>query len=343
MADSPDDIQSISQLGEQELIRRFFTKQSSSGKDSVVGIGDDCAVLDLDSENYRLVSTDQLLEGIHFLPSISTPADIGYKSAAVNISDIASMSGRPTGIFLSLGFPSTTGVSWAKQFADGFFKLCSKYDIPLLGGDTTGSKQGIVINVTIFGIVKKENLKLRSDAKVDDVVCVTGTLGDAAAGFQVLQAGLKSDRDKGITWLAKKHRRPSPAVEQGQWLGDQSAVHAMIDLSDGLATDGKHLAEASNREICINTEQMPFSEPFEKYTNGNKELRRQLALGGGEDYQLLLTVARDEFNTVNKNFENRFGHPLYRIGTVKEGKRNLIFLDYGKIIEQSNAGFNHFQ
>src|SRR5699024_238154 len=144
---------------------------------------------------------------------------------AVNFSDIAAMGGHPMALFLSLGLPTETPVSWVEEYREGLFELCSQYEVPLLGGDTTGSKQDVIINVTVLGKVHREQLRLRSGAKDGDVLCVTGTLGDSAAGLQLLtdtDAGGLNDEHR--SYLTEQHLRPRPALKEGRWLGEEPSV-----------------------------------------------------------------------------------------------------------------------
>ncbi|HYW36286.1 MAG TPA: thiamine-phosphate kinase [Balneolaceae bacterium] len=341
-AASTDHSDPISEIGEQALIRRFFTPQSPANSEIIYGIGDDCAVLELDSDRYQLISTDQLLEETHFLQSFSAPDEIGYKAAAVNLSDIAAMGGRPTGIFLSLGLPSSTSVSWVSSFMEGFNGLCKKYEVPLLGGDTTGSVHDIMIGITVLGDVPKSHLKLRADAKSGDVVCVTGTLGEAAAGLQLFQKVRSMADNKSAEFLVQRYKSPVPAVEEGQWLGNHSEVHAMIDLSDGLATDGNHICENSQVQMHVYVERLPLSPAFKEFTSGDEVLRTKLALAGGEDYHLLCTVESGTYENLSNDFEHKFGRPLYQIGHIKEGENRLRFFDHDKEIEPPEVVFNHF-
>lgn len=343
MAASPQNKDTIAEIGEKALIRRFFDVNPDTQNNIIQGIGDDCAILDLDTQAYQLISADQLLEGIHFKQSISSAGNIGHKAAAVNISDIAAMGGSANGIFLSLGLPSDLSLSWIDEFSQSFLALCKDHGIPLLGGDTTGSVHNITISVTIIGQVQQEHLKKRSDAQKGDLLCVTAPLGDAAAGLHYLQK--KSGQDlhsKTISLLASAHRRPQPAAAQGKWLGTQAGVHAMIDLSDGLVSDVGHIANESKLEAHINVEEIPQSDPLKEYTAENEELKNELLLTGGEDYHLLCTVAPDSYETLNKKFSKQFGSQLFRVGKMKEGSPRVRLFNEGKEIEQIYNGFNHF-
>lgn len=340
MADSSSQpSQTVADLGEERIIRRF----TGSG---TTGIGDDCAVTEGPDGQKQLISTDLLIEDVHFRLEDIKPKDLGHKALAVNLSDIAAMGGTPDGFFLSLALPETLSVSWLDNFREGLMELAQKYEFPLLGGDTTRSLDDLMISVTITGRVNPQHLKLRSGAQPGDRLCVTGPLGDSAAGLSVLMSPQKYDSlsDQHREDLIRWHCRPEPAIRMGRWLGQQSAVHAMIDLSDGLLQDARRLAEQSNCGINIALDQLPLSPAFEAFCRIDQtpEQAQELAAAGGEDYRLLLAVGGEHLSAIARRFEQQFGGALYAVGTVESGSPEIRTLRNGSPVEIQQQEFKHF-
>ena len=308
----------LSDLGEFGLIAQI--RERFPAPDGTTGIGDDCAILPQRDGRDTLVSTDMLVEGTHFLRDDIPPYDLGWKSAAVNLSDIAAMGGQPSGTFLSLALPADLDAGWVEEFLRGYSDISARYSTPLLGGDTTASPDRICINVAVLGECPTGMARRRSDARVGDLVCVTGTLGDSAAGLKAILEGVEHDAD--VQALIDRHYRPLPRVEEGRQLAATPGVHAMMDISDGIGSDLKHIIEASSRfgraatagaekEPSLRSEMPLQQHPTETGKHFNAEidpsaiplsamLRRvcdkfgwdatELAVSGGEDYELLFTV-----------------------------------------------------
>ena len=279
----------LSSLGEFGLIERL--RQRFPAPEGLTGIGDDCAILPQQSGRDTLVSTDMLIEGTHFLRGDIPPYALGWKSAAVNISDIAAMGGRPTATFLSLALPADLGTAWVDEFFRGYTTLSKRFGAALLGGDTTGSPRGICINVAVLGECPGGTARKRSDAREGDLVCVSGNLGDSALGLRAILEGLERDAD--IQALIDRHYLPLPRVEEGLRLASTAGVHAMMDLSDGLASDLPHILEASGKGAEIDTAALPLSDTLKRVCTRLDWDPLPFALGGGEDYELLFTVDPD--------------------------------------------------
>lgn len=275
-------------------IREMFAKVPKRGFE---GIGDDCAVLPMGDEALVFTS-DMLNEGVHFLTDRSTAFQIGYKSLMVNISDVAAMGAMPVATLLSLALPEDKFGEWSKEFMKGYYEASKKYGVKLVGGDTTKSESGVCISVTAIGRAPKANIKRRSKAKTDDIVMVTGELGASAAGLRDVLEGKLRTRN------AKIHLMPEAQVIEGEWLGKQNAVHAMCDVSDGVASDLQHILDESKKSAIISA--LPVA----------KGAKWADAFGGGEDYKLLLTVDKSQAEALAKRFERKFGTPLYNIGRI---------------------------
>lgn len=252
----------LQDIGEFGLIRRFAPRFLKNLPDGIEGIGDDCAVILSRKGFSTLVTTDMLIENIHFLRSKISPQDLGYKALAVNLSDIAAMGGTPLYAFLSIGLTTDLDVSWIDAVIDGMAALASEEQVLLLGGDTTLSQKDIVLSLTVIGEMESTKIKRRSQAKIGDIVCCTGFLGDSAAGSQALLLNLPADEL--LNPLITAHNRPRPHTKEGRWLADHDAVHAMIDVSDGIDSDLRHIMESSHCGICVDLETLPLSDPMKK-------------------------------------------------------------------------------
>ena len=285
----------MQQLGEFGLIDRI-RKMTSVPDPSWVGIGDDCAVSPLSPEtggapaSDLLVSTDMLVEGTHFLMEDISPRQLGWKSAAVNISDIAAMGGKPIATFLSLALPKTLPEQWMQEFMEGYNGISEKYGAALLGGDTTCSPDRICINVAVLGTCPRGKARLRSAARPGDLVCVTGTLGDSAAGLRLILGGQKGAAPR----LMDRHYTPTPRVEEGLALSCLPGVHAMMDISDGVGSDLRHILDESGVGARIDTGKLPISKELQALCSEKGWDPKELALSGGEDYELLFTMDPQE-------------------------------------------------
>ena len=312
-----------------ESISEMFRSMPNNGFE---GIGDDCAVLPIGGDEALVFTSDMLNEGIHFLTDKSTPFQIGYKSLMVNISDVAAMGAKPVATLLSLALPKDKFGEWSAEFIRGYKKASKKYGVKLVGGDTVSSKSGVCISVTAIGRAPMANIKRRSAAKVGDVVMVSGKLGASAAGLRDVLAGKLSTRN------AKIHLMPEARVEEGVWLGAQPEVHAMCDISDGIASDLQHIIDKSKRGAVISEQDIPIA----------RGASFQDAICGGEDYQLLFTVDRHKVDELAQRFEEQFGKPLYRIGEIVRPNYDCYNIGFesksGEVIYSSVGwgGFNHF-
>lgn len=296
----------------------------------MVGIGDDCAIIPDFGED-TLVTTDMLLEGIHFLRDKASAEDIGWKAAAVNLSDIAAMGGVPVATFLSIALPPDARGAWAEGFIEGYAEISRRYGVPLLGGDTTSSLRDIAINVGVKGRCDHGKALGRSGARVGDTIFVTGTLGDSGAGLKALIGGLERDAD--VEYLIGRHLRPVPRIEEGQALLATGLVGAMMDISDGLASDLRHILKASGVGATVDLKRLPLSEELVRVCRRCHWRASTLAATAGEDYELLLTAPAELAKRVN--------FPLYAVGTITEGD-DILWLRGGKPTKFKGKGFTHF-
>lgn len=289
------------------------------------GIGDDCAVLPVADGDALLFTADLLNEGVHFLRRATSARELGGKALAVNLSDIAAMGGRPVATLLSLALPPDAGETWAEEFMEGYRALSERYGVALVGGDTTRSGQDITINVTAIGRAPLSCIKRRSAARPGDVLFTTGALGASGAGLRDLLAGRLD------TPAAVEHRNPRPQVEEGLWLGMRREVHAMMDLSDGLASDLRHILDRSGVGAEVLLERIPVAEGSDLQT----------AACGGEDYKLLLTADAEGAGRLADEFLKRFGSPLHPLGRIT-GTWELVWLQNGNPVPLDWHGFTHY-
>lgn len=313
-------------VGEFGLIDHI--KAQFSAPEGITGIGDDCAVLPQNDGLDTIVSTDMLVEGIHFLTDKSPATDIGWKAAAVNLSDIAAMGGRPSGSFLSLALPKSLSLEWVHEFIGGFRQLSDIFNCPLLGGDTTSSTDGICINVTVLGTVPSGTARTRSAAIPGDLICVTGSLGDSSIGLKMLLGSDTESADYG--YFVNKHTRPMPRVREGMELAQHPGIHAMMDISDGLGSDIRHILKASGVGAVVDVRTLPLSDQLIRYCRTKGIDPCEPALCGGEDYELLFTVSED--------YEALIGIAHSVIGKITKPEEGLVW----KGSDKDFLGFRHF-
>ena len=326
----------IEDLGEFGFIGQFAHQFDALINTDDMGIGDDCALLSIDKERYHLVSTDLLIEDIHFLSNEISASELGHKSLAVNLSDIAAMGGKALYSFLSLGIPQHFPLAYLDDFMRAYRKLSEKYHVPLMGGDTTRSGNKLCINVAVIGESLKKNVKLRSMAKTGDIIAVTGHLGDSAAGLKALLD--KTPRTTTIKQLIDKHHQPEPRLEEGFWLAQQHGTHAMMDISDGVIADLKHILEQSDKGANLYSDQVPISESLAETAYAQHWNINTLALSGGEDYELLISIDQDQFPHIQRSYFQTFGKELYHIGVIN----NSGTLTVDDVLWEKEKGFDHF-
>ncbi|MFO7654612.1 MAG: thiamine-phosphate kinase [Candidatus Krumholzibacteriia bacterium] len=379
----------LSDVGEFGFIARFSPAFLRELPEGVRGIGDDCAVIPPEApdvgrtadrgpvadERVQLVTTDMLVEDVHFLRRRIPARDLGHKSLAVNLSDVAAMGGTPSSAYLALAIPADLDVAWLDEFFAGFHELGREARVPLLGGDTTRSPGPLVIAVTVLGTCRHSHLKLRSAARTGDVVCVTGWLGDSAGGLRLLTGDGAADAvpeaaadavtdaaadavpeaaadavtgaaaagapDGHAERLVREHHRPRAHLAEGAWLGARPGVHAMLDVSDGLDSDCRRVMEQSRCGMEIDVEALPISPALAAVAARRGWDPRRLAAAGGEDYCLLATVAADAFPAVATDFARDLGRPLHAVGRVVDGG-DLRYLAAGGDFMLDGRSWDHF-
>ena len=318
-------IMNVSQQGEFGLITQLHQSlQTRVG--TKIGIGDDGAVLD--ALSHPVITTDALVENVHFRRDWTSPRALGVKSMAVNLSDVAAMGAWPVAAFVSLALPPDCDSAWISELYSGMESLAARYNFTIAGGDMTAAPL-VMISVTLVGDLMPQALGrpiLRSGARVGDAVCVTGNLGDSAAGLAQLLAG--SARDEA---LMRRHFEPQPRLDLMRELLslNRGAIHAGLDLSDGLVGDSSHVARASGADIEIDAEQLPVSAECRAAARALNLSATDWALAGGEDYELCLCVAPDCIGE------------LIRVGRVVAGAGEVRVYEGGQL-RAGQVGWQHF-
>jgi len=327
--------------GEDDLVRRIREAASRERDGVLVGIGDDCAVLAPSPGTRLLATTDLLIEDVHFRRRYAEPADIGWKSIAVNVSDIASMGGRSRWALVALACPATTTPADIDGFYEGALAVGREHGVAVVGGDTSSSPHGWFVNVTMLGEAVRPIL--RSTARPGDVVAVTNTLGRSAAGLALLElervpAGLDRAAVDDVTGA---HVRPRPRAREGAWLGAADGVSAMMDLSDGLATDLPRLCAESRIGATVRLDTVPVALSAERVAAALGRDAHGWATGGGEDYELLVACAPDAFRHLADGLRDATGSTLTRIGVFESGTAVRFTDGAGREVDVAR-GFEHF-
>ncbi len=346
-AEPPERV-SLGRLGERGLVRRI--RRSAAANPAApgveVGIGDDTAVLAVPLGHKLLATTDLLIEDIHFRRTSAAPSDIGWKALAVNLSDIAAMGGIPRWALVALALPADADVEAVDAFYAGMAEAAAPHGVTVVGGDTAASPGGWTVNVTLLGIHPGEP-RLRSHAQVGDAVVVTGSLGLSAAGLHTLEIGLDRAREAGLAparlgEVTRAHLRPRARVAEGRWLGQAPGVHAMMDCSDGLATDLGHICRESGVGARVRLEHVPVAAAAREAAHALGADAREWAVSGGEDYELLLTCDPGEVDRLIAGLLEATGTPLTVIGRLEGTAGETIFVDTDGAPVMMRDGFEHF-
>ncbi len=321
----------VSELGEFGLIELLAKIVDAPSSEVLVGIGDDAACWRTDA-SIQLATTDALIQDVHFTLSTTTWRELGWKALAVNLSDIAAMGGWPKYVLVSLGLPGDTEVEDVAELYEGMSELARTFDVAIVGGDVVASPL-IVLSLTVTGVAQK--ILTRSAAVPGDQIAVTGYLGASAAGMVMLQRGLELDRDIAAA-LREAHLKPYPRVVEGQTLV-HLGVKAAIDVSDGLVGDLTRLCQASGVGARLLSQRVPIHpfvlQPFE-------DSATNLALSGGEDYELLFTAKSEVIQQVKKLLTC----PVTVIGDIVDGEPGVVrvFDDHGNEVRLEKGGWDHF-
>lgn len=335
----------IGEIGEFGLIDKIQEKFKPTNDSTICGIGDDAAVFET-SDKLTLLSTDMLIEGVHFDLSYMPLQHLGYKVVSVNVSDIAAMNGVPKNITVSLGLSNRFSVEAVEEIYKGVKFACEDYKVDLVGGDTTASSTGLIISVTVTGEVAKDKAVYRSSAEEKDILCVTGDLGGAFLGLQILEREkevfktnpeMQPELDK-YEYLVKRQLKPTARMDIIHELSELEVTPtAMIDISDGLVSEIFHICKQSDLGVAIYEDKLPIDQESLNAAAEFKMDPTTCALNGGEDYELLFTIGQDDFEKIKNHSD------ISVIGYMdkKEKGKNLITKKQNTAPLQAQ-GWKHF-
>lgn len=329
-------------MNEKEIINlanKYFSKNKSNKNILIKGIGDDTAVLENEKQGFQLFTSDMLVEETHFLLDKISPYNLGWKSLAVNISDIASMGGTPTYATLSLAITNNKKITnrWLNGFYMGMSDCATKYKMNIVGGDTVSSKKSLIINIALLGNTIRPIY--RNNSKDDYIITTTGNLGLSGAGLSIL---LKEDNlniSKSENYCLNKHFLPIPKIEQGLFFNKRVENLSMIDCSDGLYVSLKTLSESVNLGIDIYPENLVIENELEQVSKILKKAPLDFILYGGEDYELIVSLPEEDFKAIQIDYFDKFNYRLPIIGRFTH-RHNQIKLK-GQIIDDQS--FQHFK
>ena len=332
----------IQDIGEFGFIESIKDNCHYSLHRLIKGIGDDCAVIGPYDGHVFLITTDMLVENIHFLMEKMPPEHLGQKAIAVNLSDIAAMGGTPLHCFVSIAIPKSMDVSALHSVYTGMKTMCRKYGVNILGGDTSASPEKLMINVTLIGEALEEDVLYRKGAVPGDRIYVTGTLGDSAGGLKLIREDA-SVQEKWALTLIETHNRPVPFLEAGRIIARSKFAGAMIDISDGFISDLRHICQASGVGARFFCTAIPLSEELRILTETKTLDPYEFALYGGEDYRLLITVPLKNCDEFESLFEGENPCRVFQVGEITVQKEIRMVMADGEEKVCHARGFDHFQ
>jgi thiamine-monophosphate kinase len=328
---------------EVELVRAIRRVLSGDAPGVVLGAGDDAAIVE-PGRHHGLLTTDMLVEGVHFHLGETSPHDLGHKAITVNVSDVAAMGGSPRYALAAVALTADIESAWVMELYGGMREAASEYGLALVGGDTTRSDRA-AIAVTVVGEVPEDGAVRRSGAAPGDILAVTGRLGGSAGGLRIASAADEDQKDLLSTeWgraLVGRHERPTALVGEGQTLAAAGAT-AMMDLSDGLSLDLARLCEESEVGARVRLGDVPLAEGLEDLARATGADPVSLALHGGEDYELLVTIAHQAVRSVTEKLADRYGTPFTPIGEIVEGRGVVAVAEDGTESPLEAKGWDHF-
>jgi len=331
----------LKDIGEFGFIDRIAPGGAIRSRGVVKGIGDDCAVIDIAGPDYLLVTTDLLVEKVHFLMEWAPAETFGAKALAVNLSDIAACGGRAEDAFVSIAVPEHVNLEWLEGLYRGMSDLARQYNVNLLGGDTTSSRGDMVINVALTGLVPREEVMFRHTARPGNVIAVTGYLGESRAGLELLLSSRDLPSDIAEP-LKRAHLAPRPHLSEGRSLASSRACTAAIDVSDGLSSDLWHLCADSGIAAVLQEGAIPVSDALARAGDllGIDPLK--WIIRGGEDYVLLVALEADAVKNLKQTADAE-GWMLVPIGEFVEGRGMRIIRRDGSTESFGPTGWDHFR
>jgi thiamine-monophosphate kinase len=333
----------VGELGEFALIARLQRFLQGLMTPHVVrGIGDDCAVVRASPGMELLLTTDTQEEGVHFRREWSTPQDIGWRCLAVNVSDIAAMGGAPLGALVALCLPATLDLAFVDAFYEGMQALAHQYRCPVIGGNITQAAAHLSVTIAVLGEAPSGQSVYRSGAQVGDEIWVTGELGGAKAGLEALRHPLQVATVHSEYVLAR-YRRPTPRLQEAQYLREYGKIRSLVDLSDGLSSDLTHICEASGVGAQLHAAAIPIHAETRRVAHVLQADPLAYALHGGEDFELCLTAPPGHLTTLQHAFMTRFHCSLVRVGKIQAGSGITLCGADGTQLPLQAQGYDHFR
>ncbi len=329
----------LQDVGEDALVAGIARMAGTSDPRVIVGIGDDAAVLKPPREGKALIVTvDCQVEDIHFRRRYATPHDIGWKSLAINLSDVAAMGGLPRHAVVSLVLPPDLQTHWLEELYRGITELAAAYGVTVVGGNLSGTTGPIMVDVTVLGEVEDHLLLRRGGAGEGDRLIATGTLGAAATALVMLERGLSPDREQ----LLNRHLRPRPRVHEGRLVAVSGLATAMIDLSDGLATDLLRLCDAGNLGVRIEGDAVPIDAATREAARVLTIDALEIAVAGGEDYEMLIAAPPARADSLVRRLREETGTAATVIGEFVDRSRGRVLVRDGQDTPLAPRGWDHF-
>jgi len=334
-------------IHEFELIRVLHRLHGCRTPTVIQGIGDDAAVITARAGQWTVLTTDLLTEGVHFDLRTATMADIGFRAVAANLSDIAAMGGTPQYLLVALAIPRTGMKHHVLHLYRGMMAACRQHNVGLIGGDTSASNEGWFLSLTLIGMVPPRKALFRTGARIGDFLYVTGTIGDALAGLRLLNEPKHHRHTAALStrhrqFLIGRHLRPTARVAEGQWLSTHRFATSAIDISDGLSGDLRHICEESHVGVDLDLGALPLSTACRAFAASRDLNPVDLALTGGEDYELLLTVSPRQRLLLERGASER-GFFLTCIGKIRPYRFGRQAVSPGGQRHRlANTGYEHF-
>ncbi|MDI6689983.1 MAG: thiamine-phosphate kinase [Actinomycetota bacterium] len=332
----------IEDIGEFGLIRRISKMAAVKDKRIIVPIGDDAAVVTSDPNLLLILTSDILVEGVHFKLDTTSPNELGYKAMAINISDIAAMAGIPRFALVSMGLKPKTSVEFAEAIYRGMMKAIRKYHLTLVGGDTTEAPH-ITLSVTIIGEVEPAYLRRRSEATIGDKILVTGRLGASKAGLELLLNPQFKGSFRYEKSLRRAHLVPIPRVVEAR-IASKHGAHAMEDISDGLASEINHICEESRVGARILAYRIPVAKGVREIALALGKKPLDFALYGGEDYEIVFTAPPSKAEEIKNCLLGETGTLVTEVGEIVDRKEGICLVNKeGKVSQLTTFGYEHFK
>jgi thiamine-monophosphate kinase len=331
----------LTEIGEFGLIERIKARKTAHSEDVVLGIGDDCAVLRRGSV-LEVLTTDCLVEGSHYQGAWLSIKDVGWKALAVNVSDVAAMGGVPKHALVTLFLPDNLKTADIDEIYDGIEQCGEQFGVTVVGGDIVRIEGPFAISITLSGVCERDELVLRSGARPQDIIVVTGCLGEAAAGLRCMKQKRRVQGGDSIAGCIRRFQHPWPRFKESRTIVHELQPSSMIDLSDGLLSDLWHILEASNVGAVLDADNIPVGQCVIDLFGGNRAEALSLALSGGEDYELLFTVSARVANKIPE-ISAKAGLEMTAVGKITGKGSGVRLAGAEGQRELSKDGFDHFR